>query len=903
MFKGGIVEAAAPSSSPNIIFADATVKELCVANWDTNDDGELSEAEAAAVTDIGKVFRGNTTITSFNELQYFTNLTTIGDNAFDGCTALTSIAVPPSLTRVKTGAFNNCTSLSKVIVSDIAAWCGIIYDIKAPWEPLGDFPLGLALHLYSDENTEITEVVIPEGVTRIEPLAFRDAKHVTSVTIPNSVTYIGVQAFCGMERLSSVNLPQNITALDLDTYAFKDCPALTSITLPNGLRSIGWGAFEWCQGLASIVIPDGISYIPDYAFFNCSSLASVAISENVTEIRDHAFEGCTLLTSIPIPNGVTRIGHSAFRESGLESITIPSSVTSIGSYVFDDCDNLTSVTMPASVITFDENEGNAFGQSNNIEAVYISDLTAWLGTSFPNANNPLRSGAKLYLNNVEVKDLVIPEGTTAILTAAFEGCGSITSISIPNSVTSIDGWAFARCNNLTSVTIPESVTSIGGSAFKNCSSLTSINIPNGITSIEYETFSDCQALPSINIPNSVTSIGQNAFRGCQSLESVFIPESVTSIGTSAFQNCYELTSANLPNGITTINPYLFCGSPLTSIRIPNGVTSIGEWAFFSCNLSTIVIPENVESIGDNAFANCTLLTSVKVDIESPLSINSGTFYNSQANATLYVPYGSKAAYQAASYWQEFNNIIEFINGDVNSDYVTNVVDVVDIARFVVGTPAETFVEILADINRDGGVTVADAVALVNEIAGDQNFVKELYAPQVNNYDDEGCEVQLLKSGNNTLSFCLDGETDFTAFQFVMEVPEDTNVSAMRLNGNRKHGHQLIYNKVSDGTYRVVALSVSNNIFEGSEGELLGISLDGVPTDDICIRDIHFVNTAGKDFTYDKLVLGYDNETGLEGICTESLQKDGNAIYDLQGRQRTTLQPGINIVNGKKIMVK
>ena len=101
-----IIEAEAPS--PAIAFADANVKELCVANWDTNHDGELSEAEAAAVTDLGEVFNGNTTITSFNELQYFTGLTTIGNNAFDGCSSLTSIAIPSSLKWVKTESFWGC---------------------------------------------------------------------------------------------------------------------------------------------------------------------------------------------------------------------------------------------------------------------------------------------------------------------------------------------------------------------------------------------------------------------------------------------------------------------------------------------------------------------------------------------------------------------------------------------------------------------------------------------------------------------------------------------------------------------------------------------------------------------------------------------------------------------------
>ena len=301
--------------SPIITFADANVKALCVAKWDTNGDGELSEAEAAAVADLGEVFRGNTTITSFNELQYFTSLTTIGNNAFDGCTSLTSIAIPTSLNKVKTEAFKNCTSLSKVIVTDIAAWCGIIYDITSPWEPLGNFPLGLALHLYSDENTEITEVVIPEGVTRIEPMAFRDAKYVTSVTIPNSVTYIGEQAFSGMHRLTSITIPQNVTTLG--QFTFKDCQSLTSFTIPEGVVNMEGNAFRDCTSLTSVSLPESLKVLGGHTFIGCRNLTSITIPDGITILSRIAFEGCSSLTTFTYNkaenaltkvNGVYQIG-------------------------------------------------------------------------------------------------------------------------------------------------------------------------------------------------------------------------------------------------------------------------------------------------------------------------------------------------------------------------------------------------------------------------------------------------------------------------------------------------------------------------------------------------------------------------------------------------------------------
>lgn len=98
--------------SQPIVFEDVMVKEYCVDYWDTDNDGELSYTEAAAVSDLGNVFEMNDEITSFNELKYFRGLTNIGANAFNGCIALESVELPKSLLSIGDGAFNECTALT-----------------------------------------------------------------------------------------------------------------------------------------------------------------------------------------------------------------------------------------------------------------------------------------------------------------------------------------------------------------------------------------------------------------------------------------------------------------------------------------------------------------------------------------------------------------------------------------------------------------------------------------------------------------------------------------------------------------------------------------------------------------------------------------------------------------------
>ena len=291
-------------------------------------------------------------------------------------------------------------------------------------------------------------------------------------------------------------------------------------------------------------------------------------------------------------------------KDGQGLIIFDAPVTSIGDSAFYKCKSLTSVTIPNGVTKIGD---NAFYNCTSLTRVDISDLSAWCKISFDDYfANPLRYGAKLYLNGSELTDITIPSDITEIKNYAFHG-SSLKSVTIPNSVTSIGECAFRDCTSLTSITIPDSVTSIGGYAFYNCTSLTSVTIPDSVTSIGSDAFSDCTSLTSVTIGNSVTSIGGSAFSHCTSLTSITIPDSVTSIGWSAFSDCTSLTSVTIGDSVTKIGKQAFRGcTSLTSITIPDGVTSIGWSAFEGCSsLTSITIPDSVTSIGERAFSDCT----------------------------------------------------------------------------------------------------------------------------------------------------------------------------------------------------------------------------------------------------------------------------------------------------------
>ena len=197
------------------------------------------------------------------------------------------------------------------------------------------------------ECTNLTSVVIPNGVTSVRDHAFRGCCTLMSVSMPNSLTNIGAYVFYGCNDLASATIPDNMASIGEETFAH--CWKLTSVAIPNGMADIAFGLFEDCRALESVSIPESVRNIDWQAFIDCKQLASIAIPDGVQNIESYVFYGCSRLSEVTIPAGVTNIGEKAFSNcSRLETATILSPTAYVDDKAFSGCTGMEKIYVPIS---------------------------------------------------------------------------------------------------------------------------------------------------------------------------------------------------------------------------------------------------------------------------------------------------------------------------------------------------------------------------------------------------------------------------------------------------------------------------------------------------------------------------------------------------------------------------
>lgn len=424
-----------------IIFADPEVERICIANYSSDGIG-VTKQDAANVTSIGVgVFRGNTTITSFDEFQYFTKVTGIS-----------------GASSSPYGTFANCTNL--------------------------------------------VSITLPESITGIGTNAFRDCSNLVSINLPQSIANINEGAFRNCSLLEiDINLP-NLTTLQ--RWAFANCTKLKRVLSLGSITSIqgtssNYGAFNGCSGLTEVVLPSTLTNIAPRSFAGCRNITSITWGQNITTIGEYAFYQAFASDSnidVNLPSLTGTLSARVFHSSGIKTVsnlgnitafyggtnpplgnctnlvevTIPTGVTSIGNNIFTDCTHLKKINGLEHIVTIN---GDGWVKNCALEGeIHFDDLQTMGAWGFG------RGASAITITKVYLPSIVSIGGNGNNNSGGFSNLKQLTEVYIGPNCTTINYHAFQYDTALTTVVVLATTPpSLQSTAFANTNSTFKIYVP------------------------------------------------------------------------------------------------------------------------------------------------------------------------------------------------------------------------------------------------------------------------------------------------------------------------------------------------------------------------------------------------------------------------------------------
>ena len=518
------------------------------------------------------------------------------------------------------------------------------------------------------------------------------------------------------------------------------------------------------------------------------------------------------------------------------------------------------------------------------------------------------------IEGIEMTFKVFSESSkTAIVSSGREdvpaiSIGTTGTVTIPQEakgyrITGIGEEAF-RETSLSSVNIPVGVLFIGEKAFAECMNLSSVTLPEGVTSIGEEAFSE-SALSSIVLPTSLVRIGEQAFEGTR-LTTITLPRNVAYLGNAdrvdeetgrliveddlfadIFNGCSALTEVKVDasnkvyasmNGILMtkdLKTLLYFPQAKADNTIPSGVETIYCDAFADCTFSSITLPASITAIEEDAFDGCYQLMSIISEIMKPSAINHYAFsYSVYEQATLYVPLGTKDLYEATEGWNNFQNIVEMESVEIEPLEDGEEVDFGENSELTEGT--------------DLGGVIADNMYF--NIPND----KGRYEPV------EGCIVITSSTSDEDMA-AIEGKEFFDKdlmdhfAGFIFKVPagqgniritaETTGDMTLRV----KIGDDDPIEKQLDGRRKVsipynVSVETLVYVYAGQNASVKGVGPVTASSGELKIYSIE-----------------------REDLPTDIANMDSGTsdvtIYSLSGQRLTKPQKGVNIVGGKKVLMR
>lgn len=810
--------------------------------------------------------------------SYASSITTVVfDNSFANNTTLTSTAYwLGGLSNLSTiSGLENLNTSTVTSMSHMFADCSVLTSIDlSSFNTQNVTDMSYMFRDCSGLTSLDLSTFNVQQVTNMSEM-FRDCSNLTSLNLSGfdtqSVTDMS-EMFYGCSALTSLDLSSfNTQSVTTMNYMFGLCTSLTNID---------FGSFN----TANVT---NMSYM----FYGCSALTSLDLSSfntaNVTDMRI-MFSGCTALTTIYVGSDWTIDGLT---EKNVD--------------MFSSCENLiggmgTTYDIVNTGETYAHIDGGTsnpgyftdiadYGKENEAYAVLSEENTklTFYYDKHKDQNNGMSVGPFSSAENRGWNDNA-SSITSVVFDSSFANDTTLTStanwFSGMSNLTAIDGLQYLNTKNVTDMVY----------MFSNCSSLTSLDVTHfntqNVTNMA-AMFNGCSGLTSLDVTGfntqNVTNIGY-MFQNCSGLTSLdvthFNTQNVWRID-GMFASCSGLTSLDVTGfntqNVTTMGNMFWACSSLTSLDLSNfntrNVTNM-NWVFWGCsNLTTIYAGDGwstaAVSSGNGMFDNCTALVG-----------GTGTVYDAEHTDYTYAHIDGGTS--NPGYFT-----MPLSMGDANGDGSINIADAVATVTNILGEPANgNFYRYAADMNNDSVIDIFDVTLIVNAALNAPTPAPALTRGSI---DYVAADAILLTSEENSIYMGIDQAQQYTAFQFDIDLPEGMSLVDVKLPGMTDH--RLSYVQRGANQYRVVALSMSNEMLRPTNGHVIQLQVSNTAGEsNVKVSNVLFVTPLATTVT------------GINEHLNANMALDGY-FYDLKGRNmgkdKQQLGKGIYIMNHKKVIIK
>lgn len=909
-------------------------------------------SESATIRNNGNIQENAFAEVTGNYAADINNKGSIGDNAF-ATNAISTLLVGSDVTSIGSSAFAGSTiSTSAQLLNKGSINSMAFQNVKGYFT--ADINNTGALGNYAFAGSEMKTVDIRNTVTNVGLQAFASGKINERATICHTGT-TGRAAFSHINSTSSTN--RFLADIQCSGILPDSCfynSRMSTVTIGNDITSLEYNCFEKSI-FSSATIGSSVASIKERGFAEATGFTQMVLPDNVQTMDEQAFKKCTTMQDITLSRGLTLIKEGTFSGcSALSGIFLPQQIDSIGHNVFDDC------TVMRTVI-FEDKEGD-YKLSYSTEKESPLFYTAGLDSVYVGGRLKYDTKAAAYYSpfraHRSLRALRFTDNEVRIYDREFENCKVLKNIYMGAGIDGIGQYAFSGCTALERVKVGTGARPLGQYSFAGCTSLKNIDLSNVVT-IHNNSFQYCSALSMIRLPHTTTSVGNQTFLQCTALKDLIIEDrtdtlslgfnyndtsykGITGAGTPLFSDC-PLDSVYIGGPIKYsqtqkdgFSPF-FYNESLRTVYVTNNEKQVYHYEFYRClNMTTIRLGEGVEriepfgfqtctgllnftfgstlqSIGAEAFSDCSNVTTIISHATTPPICGDQALEDlNELECTIYVPASSLEAYQAADGWKEFffyetlDEPEPSIPGDITGDSDVDVADIVaEIDKVLEGSTDAAY-----DVNSDGSVDVADIVAVIDYVlsyvgTSQPNNAPARRAKNDNLTTDSGILSAQAEADGIRLS--LDSEQTYTAFQFVLTLPDGASLTDVVPDADRMDGHILRFYKLSDNSFFILGYASDNHEFYGTQGTLLRMMADVSEDGTASISDVRFATASGESHRLQGLAIdltAYGTATGISEVKSERVKEE--KVFDISGRRmdaRRTLPAGIYLFNGKKIVIK